>query len=222
MKKILILFTIILFCTSVYSQNGHQFKLIKEKEVESSSVSARNPWLIGAKLSFAVRDLDGNLEDNFIFSGKAATVLLEESNYGIPLYTSVGLGNQDIISTESGFNVGVYPWYDVYSNETFSLVAHGGLGYKVVPGEDEALDAVTQIRALAGLEVIFPTEVHPITLSVSPVFLDNNILPNSTMLESTLVFPLSTGVGVLAEHQLSLDSDFGSVFRMGVIMIDSL
>lgn len=209
----------------MYGQSPNQMVLIDKDEVSSQSISSNNPWRIGAKLSFAVRDLDGSLEDNFIFSGKATGNLIQGPRYAIPVYGTIGLGSDDIFSSESGFNAGIYPYYKLTTGTNVHLTAHGGLGYKVIPGGED-IDAFNQVKILGGVEAAFYGSDGtglPVTFSVTPVYLFNNgLIANTSGFEGTLIFPVASGMGILAEYFKPFNSEFDGVFRLGVITVGIL
>lgn len=215
------IFKIILFLiitTAIYGQSPYQLKKLK-KEVSTENVSAFNPWIFGAKLTFAVRDLDEGLKDNFVFSGEAVTFLIEEDKYALPVFGSIALGSDDIFAPGSGFNAGLYPYYIVNESEKFDVVAHGITSYKIIPGDTTSFD---QFKAGVGLELIYyiDSDKLPITFSVTPTFLWNDGVANTGMLEVNAVLPVSAKVGLLAEYQRPFKGIFDPIFRLGIITIN--
>jgi len=224
MKHLLIALLSIISLT-VFGQSPTQIRAIRPlNNAEPFGPSAANPWQVGAKLSFAVRDLDGSLENNFIFAGKATGMLLESDRFAIPIYGSIGLGSNDLFSNESGVNGGIYPYYIASSGEKSRIIVHGGAGYKVIPGSD-SLDLQTQFKLSAGVEVhLFKDATSlPTTISVAPAMLIHDAdTENTAALELTAIVPISKGLGVLAEYLQPFKKDFDGVLRIGVIAVGQL
>lgn len=224
MKYILIALMSIMSLT-LYSQTPAQFRAVRtQSNVDPFGPSAANPWQVGAKLTFAVRDLDGNLENNFIFAGKATGSILDGDKFSIPIYGSIGLGSGDLFSNESGVNGGIYPYYILSSGEKSRFILHGGFGGKVIPGTDST-EAITQLKFTAGIEVHLmkdPTSL-PTTISIAPAMLiHNSLVENTAALELTAIIPVAQGLGVLAEYTQPFKKEFDSVFRLGVIAAGQL
>lgn len=195
----------------VVSSRGHN-------EVTTAQASLANPW-IGAKLSYNLND-ENPVDDNFIFSARVLYIPVSGDNYAFPIVSNGSLGSTDFLSSESGFNFGVYPYYLLSNATNLTVILHGGVGYKVLPEAETAEDVPQQIRALAGLEFVYNrTNNSPITLSVTPVFISSNVEDNIGMLEVTGVLPIASGLGLLGEYQLPFgDNLFDSQFRFGVIL----
>lgn len=213
------------FCLLTYivsSQTPAQFRAVASPQVTTQAGSALNPWQVGAKLSFAVRDLDGSLQDNFIFAGKASAILAQGENYAFPLYGSIGLGSRDLFSSESGFNLGLYPYYVISEGDKSRFLVHGGLGYKIVPAQDSLSEANSQFRLTAGIEAHFGKAGSlPTTISLAPLVLWNNNIEHTTGIEATLIVPVFDGAGLLVEFLQPFKKDFSSVLRIGMITTGS-
>lgn len=232
MKHVIaILFMSLLFFSTGFAQSAYSVKNSKSStasEVESQQVSLHNPW-VGAKLSFAISDPNTDLNTNFIFSAKVLYEAASGDKFSIPIVSNIALGSRDLLSPESGVNAGVFPYYVVNENSKFSLVAHGGVNYKIVPSGN-ASPSAQQVRALAGLEVAVKQNESslPSTLSVTPVYYFNDIgenpygMENSFGIEATGIVPLGQGLGVLAEYQQAFTSGSSGTFRVGVIVNGAL
>lgn len=223
MKQLLtVVFLLLGFC--LMAQTGSQLGKVRSSGFSSHDVSAKNPWLVGAKLSFTVQDLDGSLANNFIFSGKAATILAEGEKFAFPLYSSVDLGSGDIFSSESGFNVGIYPYYLLSDNANYEIVLHGGSGYKIIPALEDGLDAESQFKVTMGIEAAFYKDENslPTTVSIAPAYLWNSIFEDIAILEITGVVPISQGIGALIEYQQPFKDGIDGIFRIGVITVGLL
>ena len=222
---ILLLISISFLCLSLSlnAQSSAQFRYIEAPKSSPQGPSSLNPWQLGAKLSFAVKDLDGSLENNFIFAGKASAVIAQGDNYAFPLYGSIGLGSEDIFAPESGFNVGLYPYSVLSSTNSVRFLIHGGIGYKVIPATGD-LEPASQFKLTAGIEAhLYSKEgVLPTTVSLAPTILWHNIIENTGALEATVIFPVSSGVGLLAEYLYPFKKDFDGILRIGIITVASL
>lgn len=187
------------------------FNSANEKGIGIKQISAKNVWL-GSKLVYNVSE-DNPIDDNFALAGKVLYTPIFGDNYGIPIVVTAGSGG-DILNPESGTNIGVYPYYVLTSTSGMTLLAHGGVGYKSLQQETEALQ---QIRALIGLEVAFAGKAGgpPVTLSLTPVYTNTSgTLGNKTFLEATTIIPVSKNLGALVDWTSSGDQSF----RIGIIV----
>lgn len=194
------------------------FNSANEKGVEVQQVSAKNLWL-GSKLVYSV-DENNPVSDNFLLTGKLLYTPISNEKYGIPIMVTASPSGGDILNPESGMNLGIYPYYILTSTSGMTLLAHGGVGYKSLQQETEALQ---QIRALIGLEVAFAGKAGgpPVTLSLTPVYTNTTgTLGNKTLLEATAVLPVAKNLGVLINWQNR--STAGSGFKIGVIVNSAL
>lgn len=217
------LFSFLLFALltiPVWAQSPFSIVNSRNQEAEVRQVSLGNPW-VGAKLSYNING-DQPIDDNFLFSAKVLYTPVSGSNYAIPIVTSAGLGSDNLVDPESGFNIGVYPFYSVVSKTNFQLIIHGGVGYKVITNGTDEGDDPQQIKLLGGLEVAFwPKDGGlPFTVSVAPTYLyhtqDN--VDNTSLLQITGIIPIANGLGLLADVQVPLDNLVSETFRFGVIV----
>jgi hypothetical protein len=103
------------------------------------------------------------------------------------------------------------------------LLAHGGIGYKVIAkGVLAGIEPPQQIRLLGGLEAAFFSEngTLPTTLSVTPVYMYNTnaTVGNQSALEITGIMPISNGLGFLVDVQVPFDSGADGIYRFGIII----
>lgn len=202
------------------SQSAFTVKESRKAEAQVEQVSLANPW-VGAKLSMAINDPDNDIANNFIFSARVLYEAVTGDNYSVPIVGSFALGNDDMLSPESGFNAGVYPYYIAKESEGLAVVMHGGAGYKIIPQGSDFNESPQQIRALAGVELAFKQDGKlPTTLSVTPTYLMhfNSDLEDSFGIEVTGVLPISDGLGVLAEYQRPFTDGAEGVFRLGIMV----
>lgn len=194
------------------------FNSANESGVGIQQSSAKNLWL-GSKLVYSV-DENNPISDNFLLTGKVLYTPISSEKYGIPIIVTASPSGGDILNPESGINMGVYPYYILSSNSSMTLLAHGGIGYKSLQQEAEALQ---QIRALIGLEAAFAGKAGgpPVTLSITPVYTNTSgALGNKTFLEATAVIPVSKSLGALVDWQSG--SALSSGFRIGIIVNGAL
>jgi len=128
------------------------------------------------------------------------------------------LGSIAIPITEIDFEnieIGVYPYAIVSQKNTMTIVAHGGIRYRVRP-DDSASESLQSISILAGLEFAYKPKMDqlPYTFSLTPFYDLNNLsLENDFRLEATLIVPISVGIGLLAEWDINKNG----ILRMGII-----
>lgn len=191
----------------------------RESNADVEQVSLANPW-VGAKLSYNF-DENKPLDDNFLFSAKVLYTPVQGEDYAVPVVGSIGLGSGDLLNPESGINIGLYPYYKLIKDTKFLLIAHGGLGYKLITeGVEAGEDAPQQIKLLGGLEAVFYSEAgSPTTVSLTPVYLyhTRDLTESTGALEITGIIPVSSGLGILAEGQVPFKSEFDGTFRFGVV-----
>jgi len=197
------------------------FNSRKKTDVDVKQVSVANPWL-GAKLSYSVND-EQTLYENFLFSAKVLYTPIVGEKYAVPIVGVAGLGSDNLSSSESGINFGVYPYYKLMESPKFALIGHGGVGYKVIAkGVLTGVEPPQQIRLLGGLEAAFFSEngTLPTTLSITPVYMYNTgaAVGNSSMLEVTGIMPISNGLGFLVDAQVPFDKGTKGIFRFGIII----
>lgn len=212
MKNVLFLILFLTMGFGLLAQTPYSiFNSANEKGIGIKQISAKNVWL-GSKLVYNVSE-DNPIDDNFALSGKVLYTPIFGDKYGIPIVVTAGSGG-DILNPESGTNIGVYPYYVLTSTSGMTLLAHGGVGYKSLQQETEALQ---QIRALIGLEVAFAGKAGgpPVTFSLTPVYTNTSgTLGNKTFLEATTIIPVSKNLGALVDWTSSGDQSF----RIGIIV----
>ncbi len=215
MKKYVIL-ALMLCGLSAWGQTPYStFNSTNDRNgVGVQQISANSLWL-GSKLVYNVND-DAPLDDNFLLTGKILYTPIADLKYAVPIVVTASTGG-DILNPESGFNIGVYPYYKLLSNASTTLLVHGGVGYKSL--QQESAEALNQIRALIGLELaVFPkTGGLPVTISATPVYVNTSgALGSSNHMEVTAVVPVSKSLGALIDW--SSASTAGSGFRIGIIV----
>lgn len=212
MKNVLFLILFLTMGFGLLAQTPYSiFNSANEKGIGIKQISAKNVWL-GSKLVYNVSE-DNPIDDNFALAGKVLYTPIFGDKYGIPIVVTAGSGG-DVLNPESGTNIGVYPYYVLTSSSGMTLLAHGGVGYKSLQQETEALQ---QIRALIGLEVAFAGKAGgpPVTLSLTPVYTNTSgTTGNKTFLEATAIIPVSKNLGALVDWTSSGDQSF----RIGIIV----
>lgn len=214
MKKNLILILLTLFTAAGFGQTPFGvFNSANEKQVATKQISANSLWL-GSKLVYNVDD-QAPLDDNFLLTGKILYTPIAAEKYAIPVVVTASTGG-DILNPESGFNVGVFPYYKLMSSASTTLLIHGGVAYKSL--QQETAEALNQIRALIGLELaVFPKAGGlPVTVSATPVYTNTSgVLGSNTHMEVTAVIPVAKSLGALIDWQ---SGSIGSGFRIGIIV----
>lgn len=181
-----------------------------------AGVSLRNLW-IGSSVLWNVDD-NAPIESPGV-NGSLLYTLYSNERFALPIWGTIGLNSPDsLLSPDDGVAIGLYPWYELSSTGAFSLVLHGGVGYRRYTAESGDL---TEVKLMAGLEVaISPNGGLPTTLSIAPVYrLNQGDLPNRTALEITGILPIGNGLGFMAEGNFPFDNDVEkSLFRLGVLV----
>lgn len=221
MRNLLVILLTVFSLSFGFSQSEFGTINTGNSEVGTEQISTANPYW-GFNLLYNL-DESKPLDESFVFSAKLLKVLASGERFSVPLVGEVGLGDDDILSPGSGINAGIYPYYVLSQTSQFKILAHGGVGLKIIEeGVGVGEDAPQQIRLVAGFEGIFTFEEggNPFTLSVTPVYLfnSNSVVGNTGALEITAVLPVGANVGLLAEGLVPFQNgDFESGFRFGVI-----
>lgn len=207
--------------TAASSQTPYSFTQATDTYANVEQISLANPW-VGARLSYNLNE-DAPLDENFLFSAKVLYTPAQGENFAIPIVGTAGLNSTDLFNPESGVNIGVYPYYIFSKSETLTLIAHGGMGYKVITKDVEVGDETPQqVRLVGGVEVaLFPESGGlPTTLSVTPVYLINTgtNIDNTGVLEITGIVPVANGVGLIAEGLVPFKDALNGSFRFGIIV----
>lgn len=214
MKNVILVFLMMVSCLGFGQTAFSVLNSSNEKGVSAQQISANSLWL-GSKLVYNVND-EAPLDDNFLLTGKILYTPITGLKYAVPIVVTASTGG-DILNPESGFNIGVYPYYKLLSNTNTTLLIHGGVGYKSL--QQESADALNQIRALIGLELaVFPKSGGlPVTISATPVYTNTSgDLGNKTVFEVTGVIPVSKSLGALIDWQSG--ATVGTGFRIGIIV----
>jgi hypothetical protein len=167
------------------------------EQVNANQLSAGSLWF-GSRLSYNFAE-DKPVNDNFILTGKIIYAPIVAEKYAIPIVVTASNGKDP---SQSGYNMGVFPYYKLVQNSAFTLLAHGGVSYRSFSGESGA--DLQQIKALVGLEAaVFGVGGGlPFTVSISPIYTNTSgTIGSSTLLEITGVVPISKGLGALIEWQ---------------------
>jgi hypothetical protein len=193
----------------------------EQDEASAEQVSIANPWF-GAKLSYNLND-DRPLDDNFLFSAKVLYTPVSGDRFAVPIVGTVGLGNDDIFNSDAGLSIGIYPYYFLKTSEQFKLIAHGGVGYKVIEeGVEAGAEAPQQVRLVGGLEAAFYPKGGglPTTLSVTPAYLyhTSEATPNVGTLEIDGIIPVANGLGLLLSGWIPFKKEIDGSFKLGVII----
>lgn len=206
-----------------HSRNDAPLKMVAASSGEElqakAGISLRNLW-IGSSVLWSV-DENAPIESPGV-NGSLLYTLYEHDRFGFPLWGNISLNdNGEIETPDEGVSIGAYPWYELQSTSAFTLVLHGGVGYRrFSPGE--GLEDATEIKLMAGLEAAINTSGGlPTTLSVAPVYLlGQGDLPNTTALEITGILPIGNGLGFMAEGNFPFDDDAetNGQFRLGVLI----
>lgn len=183
----------------------------------SSSISWRNTW-VNSKLMYSMTG-DEFLRDNILFTGRILYVPSFGDNWACPIVSTISNNVNDLFSADSGFNMGVYPWYEVSSNDRRTWIIHGGFGYKMIPATDN-VESVTQARVLTGAEVLmyFDNLQQPASLSITPTLWWNITKLNYIGVEATGILPIGSRLGIMGEYYNPFNGQDG--FRLGVIVND--
>lgn len=219
MKKVLFF---LLLGFSAFSQTPYDISVSHDnsKRVSTQQVSLANPW-VGAKLSYNVNE-ENPLDQNFLFTAKVLYTPVSTDKYAIPIVVAASPQGGNLSSGESGYNIGVYPYYKLFKSSTATLLAHGGVNYKVLDNPSQGASN-QQIRALLGLEVGFTSKEGsaPITISATPIFTHtNNGIGKHSFFEITGVVPVGKGLGALVEWQSG--GSLSSGVKIGIIVNSSL
>jgi len=222
MKKVVALFIAILLVLGLQAQTpfGIFNSANRVGQFTVNQVSAANLWL-GSKLSYNL-DQDNPVSDNFLLTAKVLYTPVVDVNgrYAIPIVVTASPSANSVLSAESGYNFGIYPYYRITKDPAAKtvLIAHGGVGYKVV--DDPSGESLQQIRALAGLEVAFFQKEGslPTTISATPVYTHTSgLIKSKTFIEVTGILPIARNLGALVEYQ-SATGEFENTFRIGIII----
>lgn len=206
-----------------HSRNDAPLKTYEVSKSEDGSValagiSLRNLW-IGSSVLWSV-DEEAPIESPGV-NGSLIYTVYEHDRFGFPLWGNISLNdNGEIETPDEGVSLGAYPWYELSSNGTFTLILHGGVGYRRYTGAED-ID-LTEIKLTAGLEAAINTGGGlPTTLSVAPVYLlGQGDLPNTSALEITGILPIGNGLGFMAEGTFPFDDDAttNGLFRLGILV----
>lgn len=216
MKKVFLLLFSVLSLSVLGQTSFSAFNLANQKGVNAEQISVNNFWF-GSKLSYNLTT-DRPIDENFALTGRILYVPISNERYAIPIGISVSSNGQNALSAESGYNFGVYPYYKLVRSSQTTLLAHGGVGYKVLENVDPG-ESTQQIRAFAGLEAAFFSKEGgaPVTLSVTPVYTNTSgTLGNQTLLEVTGILPIAKNLGTLVEWRSG--KGLQPNFSIGVIL----
>lgn len=206
----------LVLAVSVQAQSNYSLTDEGKTKVSPQAVSLKNPW-VGSTFSYNIAG--EGLDESFLFSARVMFFAFKSEKFGLPVVGSAAPLNTDALLSASGYNAGLYPYYVLKSGANIDLVAHGGVGYKAIPG-DSTTATVNQLRALGGLEVAFwgsGRDKSATVLSVTPVYTLNDNIDNDFFLEGTVIVPIGEFLGLLAETQIPFDGR-KATFRAGVIV----
>lgn len=217
MKKLIVLLITMLPFFAVGQSLGAFQRITAKSEPEAQQISAGNPWLAGATFGSAFGD--GNaIEDNFLFTARLIKDIQVSDRFHVPLMANAalpGITDAALVLNDRAISAGFYPYYFLASKGKANFLVHGAGIYRLLPGQDTA---VTQVRLLGGLEGHFFSEDGglPITASVAPAYTfgDKSFLS----LEVDVIFPLSTGIGVLINYVKPFEETLKPVFQAGIVL----
>lgn len=222
MKRIYFLFLFLSLAILSIGQSVYSITQTDKSAVSAESASFNNAW-IGSTLSGTVGN-SGNLSDNILLSGKAIYNITAGKVF-LPVVSNVNLNFNDVTNFafgDKGISIGVYPYKIVSSKDDKTLVIHGGLAYKFLPLQDNTIKP-QQTRIIAGAEYAFRVKdnTYPFTISVTPVYEFNKDVAgigNVFLLETTAVYPISGGLGLLGEVVSPFGSGRSTFLRFGLIV----
>mgnify|MGYP003599144981 FL=1 len=224
MKKILLLLSFALSGWIMYGQTAYSvFNSVSSKDIQLQEVSANNVW-IGAKLTGQLGAND-DFSDAIVVNGRVL-YNADFKSFKLPIISNVSLNFSDIGDIEGflvgdkGISIGLYPYRVVKSGSDFNIVLHGGLAYKLIP-KDKLSITPKQTKIFAGFEVAkkVKEDSYPLTFSVSPAYLINNLERSNFMaIEATGIVPVSGGLGLLVEYTAPFDAKYKNIFKVGVIL----
>ena len=254
MKKIITLCLILSITHFVNGQSGFSILNTGRRSNIAGGLPANNPW-VGAQVGYLFGD-SKEFADNLLVSGRILYEIdlnsPDTSGFHLPVVGNLsniikskvgfveGEGKdkldsevKEIMTSNQGLHIGLYPYYIIRRNETFSLIAHGVAGLKLNGIQDTVNNKVTYLnqgRFSAGLEIGIGrsnAEKIPLTLSITPtitIFDKSEYksvfgVEKSTIntLELTCVVPLKKGIGVMFEDIFPLSKGVRNVFRVGLI-----
>lgn len=207
---------LLLLTITVQGQSGYAYTDKGKADVDPQGVSLNNPW-VGATFSYNIAG--EGLSENFLFSAKVLYFAYKNAKFGLPIVGTAAPFNTDLQLSSSGYNAGLYPYFIALQKENLDLVIHGGIGYKVIPGDSTALP-LNQLRATAGAEIVYwggGRSKAGTVLSVTPVFTFNDSVEDKHFLEGTLIVPIGEFLGLLVETQIPFDGS-SIAYRAGVIV----
>jgi len=198
--------------------------MVTQNEVTTSQVSLNNAWF-GSSFSYDLAG-DGNFEEDFLFTADILynpKLNLDGVNFAIVGDAALLTGGDQTLDQ---LELGIFPWKIIHSNSEngFTVVAHGGVSYRVSPVEGTETSPQA-VRLLAGAELAFPLSDNnlPATLSVTPVFETYNMdMGNTFGLESTFLMPIAPNLGIIGEVYIPFKDQFQSIFNAGVVVNGAL
>ncbi len=125
---------------------------------------------------------------------------------------------------DSGVTLGLYPWYILSENEKSTILAHGGIDYRV--GDKNDAGYLTEFGINAGIELALYGDDYgmPFTISSGPEYVLSSGITNTPYFGLNLsgVVPIANGLGVLIEGDASLTDGVKSGLKIGVIVNNSI
>lgn len=248
------LVTICLILSTAQFSNGQTaFSVINSgsRSNVAGGLAAKNPW-VGAQVGYLFGDSE-EFADNLLVSGRILyDIDLNSEKFELPVVGNIssiikskvgfeeGDGKEkldsevkELMTSNQGLHIGLYPYYRIKTGETFSLIAHGVAGWKLNGLQDTVNNKVTYLnqgRFSAGLEFGIgrsTADKIPLTISITPTvaIFDKNeyrevfgVAKSYTgTLELTCVVPLKKGIGVMFEDIVPLSKGVSNVFRVGII-----
>jgi len=184
-----------------------------QKGATTSQLSVGNIWF-SSKVSYNLTE--NKIDDNFALTGRVLYTPILSEKYAVPIVLTASTDNGSLLSTESGVNVGVYPFYKLVNTATTAFLIHGGVGYKELL--KNAPEPIKQVRALAAVEVSFFQKEGgvPVTISAGPIYTHSASIGGKTSLEITGVLPIAKNLGTLIEWNSGTGNP--QAFKIGVII----
>jgi len=209
--RFILIFVICCVGVCAFAQTPYAITQSRKADVSTSQTSVGNAWA-GSTLSYALNG-DQDFDDSFLFNTRIMYELPSAGKVRIPVLGSIAIPITEI--DFENIEIGVYPYAIVSQKNTMTIVAHGGIRYRVRP-DDSASESLQSISILAGLEFAYKPKMDqlPYTFSLTPFYDLNNLsLENDFRLEATLIVPISVGIGLLAEWDINKNG----ILRMGII-----
>lgn len=248
---------VFLFLTGPFFLNSQSVGAIKnlagdiESKQNAAGLSAINPW-IGAQLVYDLTGSGDEALNNILAIRLLHNINTGNKQFGIPVMGTVSnlsndfngnsedvkKGIKELILSDQGLNIGIYPYYILtknYASKPYYFNVHGSLSYKLngFTNDNNTTDADTEYlnswRISGGLECAYWGKTEsansPISISLTPVLtlldreayqaiFDKETESTIFSLELDVTLPLGKGYGVFMQGVFTDES----LFRAGIIL----